>query len=134
MLRWFKTATPTHVPFRPTTSSAYQFPFKQHISGVTMATKLYVGNLPYSASEEELRSVFEEAGEIASVQIITDKFTGQSRGFGFVEMATQEGADEAIRRFNGHSMNNRNLVVNEARPREDRSGGQNRRPRNDDRY
>jgi cold-inducible RNA-binding protein len=106
-----------------------------------MATKLYVGNLPYTASEEELRSVFGEAGEIASVQIITDKFTGQSRGFGFVEMATREGAEEAIKRFNGHPMNNRNIVVNEARPREERSGGgggggggQNRRPRNDDRY
>lgn len=103
-----------------------------------MATKLYVGNLPYSASEEELRSVFSEAGEIASIQIITDKFTGQSRGFGFVEMATQEGAEEAIRRFNGHALNNRNLVVNEARPREERSGGggggRDRRPRNDDRY
>jgi RNA recognition motif-containing protein len=106
-----------------------------------MATKLYVGNLPYSASEDQLRTVFEEAGEIASVQIITDKFTGQSRGFGFVEMATREGAEEAIKRFNGHAMDNRNIVVNEARPREERSGGggggggQNRRPRNDrDRY
>jgi RNA recognition motif-containing protein len=85
-----------------------------------MPTKLYVGNLPFSTSEEQLRKVFSAAGEIVSVQIITDKFTNKSRGFGFVEMATQEGANEAIKRFNGYSMDQRNLVVNEARPREDR--------------
>lgn len=100
-----------------------------------MATKLYVGNLPFSANEEQLRKIFEEAGEIVSIQIITDKFTNKSRGFGFIEMATQEGANEAIKRFNGHSMNDRALVVNEARPREERSGsggsraGGDRRPR-----
>ncbi len=88
-----------------------------------MATKLYVGNLPFSADEAQLRKIFEEAGEIVSIQIITDKFTNKSRGFGFIEMATQEGANEAIKRFNGHSMNDRALVVNEARPREERSGG-----------
>ena len=99
-----------------------------------MAKKLYVGNLPYSATEDQLRDVFEEAGEIVSVQIVTDKFTNKSRGFGFVEMATQEGAEEAIKKFNGYSLDSRNLVVNEARPREDRpsggGGGGNRRPRN----
>jgi cold-inducible RNA-binding protein len=100
-----------------------------------MATKLYVGNLPFSTSEEQLREVFEEAGEVASVQIITDKFTNKSRGFGFIEMATQEGADEAIKRFNGYSLDDRSLVVNEARPREERGerrggGDRDRRPRN----
>ncbi|HLV33746.1 MAG TPA: RNA-binding protein [Spirillospora sp.] len=105
-----------------------------------MATKLYVGNLPFSTSEEQLREVFEEAGEVASVQIITDKFTNKSRGFGFIEMATQEGADEAIKRFNGYSLEARSLVVNEARPREERGErrGGDRRPRNNfnnrDRY
>ena len=98
-----------------------------------MAKKLYVGNLPYTATEDQLREVFEQAGEIESVQIVTDKFTNKSRGFGFIEMATQEGAEEAIKRFNGYALGDRNLVVNEARPREDRpagGGGGNRRPRN----
>ncbi|MAS36639.1 MAG: RNA-binding protein [Anaerolineaceae bacterium] len=97
-----------------------------------MATKLYVGNLPYSATEEQLRTVFAGAGEVVSVQIVTDKFTNKSRGFGFVEMGSQEAANEAIKQFNGYSLNDRNLVVNEARPREERSGGGgggNRRPR-----
>lgn len=98
-----------------------------------MSQKLYVGNLSYTTSEESLRDLFAEAGDVVSAQIMTDKFTNKSRGFGFVEMATQEGADEAIRRFNGYSLDDRNLVVNEARPREERPAGgpQNRRPRND---
>jgi cold-inducible RNA-binding protein len=85
--------------------------------------KLYVGNLPYNAAEPELRALFEQVGEIADVTVITDRETGRSKGFGFVEMATEEGAQEAIRRFNGFQMNNRPLTVNEARPREERSGG-----------
>ncbi|MBZ0303954.1 MAG: RNA-binding protein [Anaerolineae bacterium] len=88
-----------------------------------MATKLYVGNLPFSTNEEELRKVFAEAGEIVSVQIVTDKFTNKSRGFGFIEMATQEAANQAIQRFNGYTLDDRSLVVNEARPREDRRPG-----------
>lgn len=88
-----------------------------------MTKKLYVGNLPYSATEEDLRALFEQAGEVADVAIIMDRDTGRSKGFGFVEMATTEAGDEAIRRFNGYSMNNRSLTVNEARPREERSGG-----------
>jgi RNA recognition motif-containing protein len=82
-----------------------------------------VGNLPYNAAEPELRALFEQVGEIADVTVITDRETGRSKGFGFVEMATEEGAQEAIRRFNGFQMNNRPLTVNEARPREERSGG-----------
>jgi RNA recognition motif-containing protein len=85
--------------------------------------KLYVGNLPYNAGEPELRALFEQVGEIADATVITDRETGRSKGFGFVEMVTEEGAQEAIRRFNGFQMNNRPLTVNEARPREERSGG-----------
>ncbi|MBL8152936.1 MAG: RNA-binding protein [Anaerolineae bacterium] len=85
-----------------------------------MGKKLYVGNLPYSASSEEIRALFEQAGEIRDVAVITDRETGRSKGFGFVEMATEEGAQEAIRRFNGYPMSNRPLTVNEARPREER--------------
>jgi cold-inducible RNA-binding protein len=85
--------------------------------------KLYVGNLPYNTTETDLRTLFEQVGEIADATVITDRETGRSKGFGFVEMATEEGAQEAIRRFNGYEMNNRPLTVNEARPREERSGG-----------
>lgn len=88
-----------------------------------MAKKLYVGNLPYTVSEEQLRELFTQVGEIASVTMITDKYTGESKGFGFVEMSTDDQAAEAIKRFNGYTLSNRNLTVNEARPREERSGG-----------
>ncbi|MCC7209512.1 MAG: RNA-binding protein [Anaerolineae bacterium] len=96
-----------------------------------MNKKLYVGNLPYSATEAQIRALFEQAGEIVNVAVITDRETGRSKGFGFVEMQTAEGAQEAIKRFNEYSMDNRKLVVNEARPREDRAGGS-RGPRRDD--
>ncbi len=92
-----------------------------------MNKKLYIGNLPYSATAEEIRALFEQVGEISDVAVISDRETGRSKGFGFVEMATEDLAQEAIRRFNGYSMNNRPLTVNEARPREERprrdSGG-----------
>lgn len=88
-----------------------------------MAKKLYVGNLPYSVTEDQLRDLFSQVGEIADVAIVSDRYTGQSKGFGFVEMASDEAADEAIRRFDGQMMDNRQMVVNEARPREDRGGG-----------
>jgi RNA recognition motif-containing protein len=88
-----------------------------------MNKKLYVGNLPYSTTEAQVRSLFEQAGEITDVALITDRETGRPKGFGFVEMATEEGAQEAIKRFNGYTLDNRNLTVNEARPREERSGG-----------
>lgn len=96
-----------------------------------MNKKLYVGNLPYSATEAQIRALFEQAGEIVNVAVITDRETGRSKGFGFVEMETAEGAQEAIKRFNEYMMDNRKLVVNEARPREDRSSGT-RGPRRDD--
>ena len=85
-----------------------------------MNKKLYIGNLPYSATAEEIRALFEQVGEITDVAVISDRETGRSKGFGFVEMATEELAQEAIQRFNGYSMNNRPLTVNEARPREER--------------
>lgn len=88
-----------------------------------MGKKLYVGNLSYSVTEEQLRALFAEAGEISEVTIITDRDTGRSKGFGFVEMATEDEAQAAIKRFNGHVFETRALTVNEARPREERFGG-----------
>jgi RNA recognition motif-containing protein len=88
-----------------------------------MAKKLYVGNLPYGVDEQQLRDLFSQAGEISDVAVITDKYTGQSKGFAFVEMATDEAAEEAIKQFDGYSLNNRQMVVNVARPREDRPAG-----------
>src|SRR5450432_554283 len=88
-----------------------------------MNKKLYVGNLPYNTTEAQVRELFEQAGTITEVALITDRETGRPKGFGFVEMETVEGAQEAIKRFNGYSLNDRNLTVNEARPREERSGG-----------
>jgi len=89
--------------------------------------KLFVGGLSYNTQVEELRDLFAQAGEVVSANIIKDKFTNQSRGFGFVEMATEEQAAEAIKRFNGTQLNGRSLVVNESRPQEkrgtDRRGG-----------
>ncbi|MBI5668729.1 MAG: RNA-binding protein [Chloroflexi bacterium] len=86
-----------------------------------MTKKLYVGNLPYSVTEDEIRELFEQAGEITSVTVITDRETGRSKGFGFVEMSSEEEAQEAIKRFNGYAMSKRPLTVSEARPREERS-------------
>jgi cold-inducible RNA-binding protein len=88
-----------------------------------MAKKLYVGNLSYDTTQESVRALFEQAGEVEEVSLITDRDTGRPKGFGFVEMATEEAAQEAIKRFNGFSLDNRALTVNEARPREERSGG-----------
>ncbi len=84
------------------------------------ANKLYVGNLPYSASQQEIQDLFAQAGEVKEVALITDRDTGRPKGFGFVTMADDAGAKEAIKRFNGHMMGERALTVNEARPREER--------------
>ena len=85
-----------------------------------MAKKLYVGNLPFSASEDEVRDLFSQYGEVQSVKLITDRETGRPRGFGFVEM---ENADEAAQNLDGYAFDGRNLKVNEARDRDDRRGG-----------
>lgn len=88
-----------------------------------MAKKLYVGNLPYSTSEDDLRELFSPLGEISDVAVIIDRYTGQSKGFGFVEMPDDAAADAAVAQLNGHTLGARQIVVNEARPREERSGG-----------
>ena len=90
-----------------------------------MSTKLYVGNLSYNASEDELKELFSQAGEVVSAKIITDKFSGQARGFGFVEMATNEDAQKAVTMFNGQAFKDRELKVSEARPQSEggRGGG-----------
>ena len=93
-----------------------------------MAKKLYVGGLPYETTEGELRSLFEQAGTVESVAIISDRMSGRSKGFGFVEMATDEEAQSAIEKLNGKELGGRTLVVNEARPMEKRE----RPPRRDD--
>ena len=88
-----------------------------------MAMKLYVGNLAFETSGENLREHFTQAGTVETATVVEDRDTGRSRGFGFVEMATQEEGEAAIARFNGNDLNGRNLKVNEAKPRENRNGG-----------
>ena len=88
-----------------------------------MGTKLYVGGLPYSTTEQQLSELFAQQGSVTSAKVITDKFTGQSRGFGFVEMSTEEEAQKAITALNGTQLDGRTMTVNEARPQEKRSGG-----------
>ena len=88
-----------------------------------MGKKLYVGSLPYSTTEDELRDLFSKHGEVTSVSIINDRFSGRSKGFGFVEMATDEQAQAAISALQGQVLGERTLVVNEARPQEKRSFG-----------
>ncbi|MDT5158370.1 MAG: hypothetical protein QOC99_938 [Acidobacteriota bacterium] len=87
-----------------------------------MAIKLYVGNLSFQTSSEDLRDLFAQAGTVESANVVEDRDTGRSRGFGFVEMATREEGEAAIQQFNGKELGGRNLTVNEARPREDRGG------------
>ena len=88
-----------------------------------MATKLYVGNLSYQMTDQELNDLFAEAGNVSSAQVVTDRYTGQSRGFGFVEMASDDEAQQAIAAINGRNVGGRALVVNESRPREGGGGG-----------
>ena len=88
-----------------------------------MARKLFVGNLPYSAGEQELQELFGQAGAVDSVNVMRDQATGRARGFAFVEMATDEDAQKAIDKFHNYSFGGRNLTVNEARPKPERSGG-----------
>src|SRR5688572_31233099 len=91
-----------------------------------MSIKLYVGNLSFQTSSEDLRELFSQAGTVESASVVEDRDTGRSRGFGFVEMATREEGEAAIQQFNGKEFGGRNLNVNEARPREDRGRGRGR--------
>lgn len=88
-----------------------------------MSTKLYVGNLSFHLTSDDLQEHFAQAGTVESAKIIEDRDTGRSRGFGFVEMSSSDEAQAAIEQFNGEDLDGRSLVVNEARPREDRGGG-----------
>ncbi|MDQ1638651.1 MAG: hypothetical protein QOF62_1990 [Pyrinomonadaceae bacterium] len=88
-----------------------------------MSTKLYVGNLSFETSSNDLETLFAKAGTVQSVSLIEDRETGRSRGFGFVEMQTKEEGDAAIAQFNGTELAGRTLKVNEAKPRENRNGG-----------
>jgi cold-inducible RNA-binding protein len=88
-----------------------------------MAKKLYVGNLPYSFSDQDLQGIFSAVGNVSSAQVIMDRASGRSKGFGFVEMASEEEAKEAINRLHGKDHGGRPLTVNEARPMEPREGG-----------
>src|ERR1700750_375827 len=88
-----------------------------------MSTRLYVGNLNFRTTSDELREIFSQAGEVENATVVEDRDTGRSRGFGFVEMAAQDGAASAIEQFNGKEFGGRTLTVNEARPRVERGGG-----------
>ena len=88
-----------------------------------MAKRIYVGGLPYNTSDQDLQDLFAKSGTVTSVSVITDRYSGESKGFGFVEMSTDVEADAAIKSLNGTSLGGRTLNVNEAKPREERSGG-----------
>ena len=90
-----------------------------------MGKRLYVGGLSYNTTEDGLREAFSKAGSVESATIITDKFSGRSKGFGFVEMTSDEESEKAIEMFNGKELDGRTLTVNEARPMKDRAPGQN---------
>ncbi|HUF04718.1 MAG TPA: RNA-binding protein [Aridibacter sp.] len=96
-----------------------------------MNNKLYVGNLSFHLTNDDLHDFFSRAGTVESAKIIEDRDTGRSRGFGFVEMSTEVEAQSAIEQLNGEDFEGRNIVVNEARPREDRGGGNRGRSRGD---
>ncbi len=99
-----------------------------------MSNKLYLGNLPTNIKEEDLRGILAEHGPVNEIKVITDKFTGQGRGFAFATMNTQEGATAAISALNGKDCQGRSMTVSEARPREERSGGYDRRGGGRSRY
>lgn len=88
-----------------------------------MGNRLYVGNLAFSVDDQQLQSAFGECGNVTSAKVMMDRDSGRSKGFGFVDMGSDAEAQAAIRRFNGQSLDGRAIVVNEARPREERSGG-----------
>jgi len=87
-----------------------------------MATKLFVGSLPFATTSDQLRAIFEKVGKVADANVVTDKMTGRSRGFGFVEMASDEDAKKAIDQLNGSDVDGRKIFVSEARPQAPREG------------
>jgi len=103
------------VPFESTKS------FKHKILRELTAMKLYVGNLPFSVTEAELRETFSRFGDVATVDLVSDRFTGESRGFGFVEMDNNSAADAAIKSLHGSDLRGRNMTVNQAKPKGDRN-------------
>jgi len=107
--------------------------FLKELRRESMSPKLYVGNLPFAVSEEDLKKLFSEAGEVQSVKIIMDQYSGRSRGFGFVEMTSKAEADKAISLLNGKVLTDRTLIVNEARPQKQRGGDFRGSRRKDDR-
>jgi RNA recognition motif-containing protein len=98
-------------------------PLKNGKRYVSMSTKLYVGNLAFQTTSEDLQELFAQAGTVESASVVEDRMTGRSRGFAFVEMSTKEEAAQAIEQFNGKEIGGRALKVNEAKPRENRGGG-----------
>jgi RNA recognition motif-containing protein len=101
--------------------TSFESPLREKVY-IFMSTKLYVGNLSFSTSTEDLEQIFAEIGTVQSANIIEDRETGRSRGFAFVEMSSKEEAQNAISTLNGKEINGRELTVNEAKPREDRGG------------
>jgi RNA recognition motif-containing protein len=103
--------------------SGFTFTANTQEKSIAMEAKLYVGNLPYSTVDADLQSLFSQAGTVKSAQVIRDRASGRSKGFGFVEMASSEEAQSAITMFHGKDYSGRPLTVNLARPREDRPSG-----------
>lgn len=99
--------------------------------GCTVSNKLFVGNVSFRASEDDLKDLFTKAGEVVSAKLVKDPATGRSKGFGFVEMATSDGADRAIQMFNGSPFMERNLVVDKAKPRQPQKGSRDFRHRSE---
>lgn len=93
-----------------------------------MSTRLFVGKLSYSTTDSQLEQHFMQAGKVLSARVITDRYSGQGKGFGFVEMSTEEEAKKAIQELNNSTLDGRNIVVNEARPQEDRTNRRDNRP------
>ena len=95
--------------------------YLKHTNDRRVNMNIYVGNLAYSVTEDELKDAFSSFGDVTSVKLITDKFSGQSKGFGFVEMTNNSEADTAIKKLNGTALKDRNITVNQAKPRGERS-------------
>lgn len=111
------------VSHRPILSGASGFAGRLGKEGNVMSTKLYVGNLAYGTDNNSLEAMFSSFGQVSSAQVITDRDTGRSKGFGFVEFGDSQAAKAAIAEMNGKDVDGRSLTVNEARPREDRGEG-----------